>query len=149
MKPNTIDLFIDPATSTSNKAFENILNLGTDITFDLNVKYFTRNTQESEILRQICIRENTDQFIPYLLCIFDRTVDDETASFCMENLKIDVETIKTCTVDQTNLLEEDLEAANSFSINTVPTFVFNNQYKKGGSLSVDLLNDFYCKINKC
>ena len=38
-----------------------------------------------------------------------------------------------------SLLNTDLEDAEDFSINTAPVFVINKAYKKGGSLSVDLL----------
>ncbi len=60
------------------------------------------------------------------------------------------EKIKKCiSANDKSTFEQDKEIAEIYSINTAPVFIFNNQYKKGGSLSIDILDEYYCKINDC
>ena len=46
------------------------------------------------------------------------------------------------------LLSDDSDEAQDLFINTAPVFLFNNQYKRGGSLSVEILEEIYCSVNE-
>ncbi|MBD3164819.1 hypothetical protein GF323_06490 [Candidatus Woesearchaeota archaeon] len=152
-----IALFIDPFSFSSQAAFDNLFSLLGRHEADADIRLFTRKDTESEndeineLLRQACIKKQSkDKFMSYMECIFEKGVTGEACSICLieEDIPID-ETEKCAEEEGLLLLRRDLQAAEKFSINTVPTFIFNNQYKKGGSLSVGILEDIYCKLNDC
>ncbi|MBR9699399.1 hypothetical protein GOV09_03010 [Candidatus Woesearchaeota archaeon] len=134
-----VELFWNPSSLVSQKALENIQELALTKDFDLTIRYVVDEGSD-EILRQICLRRD-DMLLPYLNCMKD---NDKEA--CFDNSI----SVRNCIEDEAeDLLEADLERADEFAINTVPVFIFNNQYKKGGSLSVDILDEVYCSINEC
>jgi hypothetical protein len=156
-KENYIDLFIDPFASSSVQAFDNLLGLSEEQEFDYAIRYYTRSDIDSEsaefyeLKRQICIKDySNDKFISYLRCVFTSGISEPVGSTCIEEYNIPAEKIDACIENKaSDLLNKDLETAQQLSINTVPIFIFNNQYKKGGSLSVDILEENFCKINSC
>ncbi|MCK5282707.1 MAG: hypothetical protein KAK00_04830 [Nanoarchaeota archaeon] len=152
---NSVELFFTPFAKSSERAFENILELTKDKDINLNIRYYTRqeigpgNSDVKELLRQVCIRSDSeDKLISYIGCIFKEGMDEETAITCMDSYNIPKQKIEKCIQDDAeSILSGDIDKAREFSINTLPVFIFNNQYKKGGSLSVDILEDLFCKIN--
>ncbi len=143
-KKDSLLLFMNPFGSASEKAFENLLDMDYDM--DYEIRYYSRDEDDlQEIYSQICMRElQESSYVDYMRCFFaqDETID------CTEGIDKDV--IDDCISDDApRLLEFDLQQAGSFNINTVPVFVFNNRFKKGGSLSVEILEDYFCKLNKC
>ena len=132
-----VDLYIDSSSETSAKAFNNLLELSEKYNFDYDIYYVKGEPMD------ICVREFSEQRHKlYLQCVFDPSNGEREE--CVEDLAI---TDTECNSDR--LFSIDERKADSFSINVAPVFIVNNQYKKGGSLSVDLLEEFYCKINKC
>ena len=154
-KDNQIDLFIYPFASSSIKAFENLMKLTEGIETDYNIMFYTRkdidirDNEVYELLRQVCIRDySDDKFISYLGCIFEDEITEAACSTCLDNYNIPSDLIDSCVENKgKELINEDIKLADRFSINTVPVFLINNQYKKGGSLSVDILKDTFCEIN--
>ena len=150
-------LFLDPFSSASQKAFDNLLSLREIQDFDYELVFFTRNsldesdTEIYELFRQICIREESSKKITdYLTCLFDKGVSEETCSECLLEVDISGDDIGFCVENNgKKLLSLDLKRAKDFDINTAPVFIVNNQFKKGGTLSTELLEEFYCKINDC
>lgn len=146
---DTVELFINPFASSSRKAFDNLLKLAKKHVIDFNIRFYTRKTpgdaELDEILRQICIRDySKTKLVSYLQCAFE----DEIAETCMDKYNLPSERIESCMEKKgLSLLNKDIELAEEFSINTVPVFIFSNQYKKGGSLSVDILGDVFCRVN--
>ena len=156
VKENIV-LFIDPYSSASQKAFDNLLSLSELQDFNYELVFFTRSeidegdTEIYELFRQICIREESGSKITdYLKCLFDKGISEATCSECLLEVDVSVDDIGFCVENNgKKLLSLDLERAENFDINTAPVFIINNQFKKGGTLSTDLLEDFYCKINNC
>ena len=150
-----IELFLDPSVSSSIKAFDNAIKLNEIRDINFNVRFYTREKIDSnnpeiyEILRQVCIRDHSeDKFISYLGCIFEGGITESVCSSCLDENNIPYDLIEMCVDNKGKaLLNIDLKLAKQMSINTVPVFLINNQYKKGGSLSVDLLEDAFCNIN--
>jgi hypothetical protein len=151
---NRAMLFIDPYSSTSHQAFKNLVELKKKRLFEINIKYYLRQADglkdKKEIARELCIRKNSEKkLIDYLKCL-NGDISEENSVKCMEQEIISQSEAEGCiTEDGEDLLEKDNELAGKFHINTLPVFIFNNQYKKGGSLSVDILEDAYCKVNGC
>jgi flagellar biosynthesis GTPase FlhF len=154
-KSNDVALFIYPFSSSSVKAFNNLLGLADERDIDLEIMYYTRgdidkrNPEIYEILQQLCIRQYSEsKFRSYLECIFQQEITPESASACLVENNLPKSTIEACIDDESSsLLKKDIAKASQFSINTVPSFIFNNQYKKGGSLSVDILDKLFCDTN--
>jgi len=147
---NLVELYIDPKTTTSIKAFQNLVELFKDRKFDFKVRYYSQNPS-NELLTQICIRDFSEsRYKLYMQCRYDDELANDKSLKCMEDLAIPQDDINECIENRSQaLLNSDMNNAERFFINSVPTFIFNNQYKKGGSLSVEILDDFYCKLNKC
>ncbi len=154
-KSNLVELFINPSASSSLAAVDNLQELMEKYDIDPVINYYTKkevsldDSDIKEILNQVCIKERSeDSLIPYLTCLSKEGNDEDGRSKCINTYSLDTERIEACISNNgKDLLEEDLRKAEEFSINTVPVFIFNNQYKKGGSLSLELLEEVFCKIN--
>ncbi len=145
-KPNMIELYFDPSLPSSKKAVENLNALASKKQMDVSLRYVTKQASDEEILRQVCVRENTRaNLLSYSTCRLQKSAQE-----CLAEQSITEDQITSCMQGPAEkLLESDLKAASSFGINTVPVYIINNQYKKGGSLSVDLLESVYCQVNAC
>ncbi len=135
-----IALYIEPESEASAAAFENLQ--AADVEADIDIRFFTRQLP-SEAKRQVCIREySKSALLRYLGC-------NKQAS-CIEKIQIPQDKISACMENMADgLLSKDMQDASSFAITSAPTFVFNNAYKKGGSLSADIIRSYYCSLNAC
>jgi hypothetical protein len=153
-KKNSVALFIDPFSPTSMIALGNLLEFAEKRSIPREIKYYTRssykdtNDEITELFRQVCIRENTDKLVEYLYCLHEDEITEESRAACIGRFNL-AGPVVSCinSNDALELLKADLNLAIDFSINSVPVFIFNNQYKKGGSLSVELLDEMYCTVN--
>jgi hypothetical protein len=153
----SVKLFLNPFHSASVEAFDNLVSLSEERDIDIEIKFYTRkdlNRNDIEILelfRQVCIRQSFEQdLIDYMKCLSDGEISETSQSSCLAESGIGSDDISDCVEREAEgMIEEDILEAEEFYINTVPVFIFNNQYKQGGSLSVDILDDIYCSINEC
>lgn len=146
---NTIILFLSPSSSTSIKAYTNLLQLSENYKFNIIIGFYSKDAPDRELSRELCIKSGSEaQLVSYLNCIFRDEVTEDRAVNCMDNNGISKSKVETCIEsDDSSLMAEENDLANSFYINTLPVFIFNSQYKQGGSLSVDILKESYCKVN--
>jgi hypothetical protein len=148
---NNVLFFFNPLSSTSIKAYNNLIDFSKDHPTDISIHYYSRQTAGAdelrEISRELCIRSyGHEKLVSYLSCMDGRFTEDNALK-CLD-ASISKSKVEECIeTDAQKLLDIDNELAKHYYINTLPVFIFNNQYKKGGSLSVDILEESYCKVN--
>ncbi|MDO8480190.1 MAG: hypothetical protein Q7S65_00060, partial [Nanoarchaeota archaeon] len=133
-----VELFMNPEESPSRKALENIQQVAQKRRLDLVVHFLKPAAQNL-----VCVKElEPEKLQPFLSCL----EKDETEK-CYANYQINQQEVESC--DDASILASDAQRAKAFYINTAPVFVFSNQYKKGGSLSPELLEEAFCSVNAC
>src|SRR3989338_201526 len=136
--PRQVELFMNPDEEPSRKALENIYEVSQDRNLNLIIRFLKPAEQNL-----ICVKEiEPEKFAPFLACL-----DRSDAQACYSNYNINRQAAESC--DSSSILAQDSQRAKMFYINTAPVFVFSNQFKKGGSLSPEILYDLFCDMNGC
>jgi hypothetical protein len=124
--------------------------LGNAADFEVRfVHYFmhTKNQEEVETPRQVCIREEqSDKFIPYLECFLGKTGTQEDAAACDSEVGIDTDALAEC-IESGRAEEyyaEDSVLSEAAGVRGSPTLVVNGAMVQSGR-SAQAYGDVVCK----